>query len=178
MGASRLWRTTSLPGLDPSWFLPGFELAAFLDPASLHHPGAPTGKPQPPPARQASRRGELLDLFRRWDSCGRLRLYPSEQVRVSDGIRIQAVAQDEARDRLICNRQRQNRHEHRVDGVSQLLPGAYLLGDIVMDDSDVLEVWASDLSGTIPPAFADRSEGWPRACGKFLPAEPHPDQHR
>ena len=107
--ASRLWRTASPPKFDPSPFLPGFELAAFLDPAVLRHPGAPTGKPQPPLARQKGSRDELLALFKMWDASGRLRLFPADAVKVSDGIRIQALAKDGAKDRLICNRQRANR---------------------------------------------------------------------
>ena len=144
--ASRLWRATAPPRFDPSPFLPGFELAAYLDPAILQHAGAPTKKPQPPPARQTGARDELLTLFKMWDSSGRLRLFPSDLVKVSDGIRIQAVAKDEGKDRLICNRQRANRREHRVDGVSRLLPGAYLLSDLVLDPGEVVDMWASDLS--------------------------------
>ena len=109
--ASRLWRTSTAPAFDAALHLPGFELATYLDPALLRHPGAPTGKPQPPPARQTGARAEVLDLLQRWDRSGRLRLFPADQVKLGDGIRIQAVAKDEEKDRLICNRQRQNRHE-------------------------------------------------------------------
>ena len=65
-----------------------------------------------------------MALFSRGDLSDRLRLFPSSAVRVSDGIRVQAVAKDDKKDRLICNRQRQNRLEHKLEGVSSMLPGA------------------------------------------------------
>ena len=76
----------------------------------------------------------------------------------SEGVRIQAVAKDKSKDRLICSRRRQNRLEHKVDGVSCVLPGAYLLTDVVLGpDEAILWSW-SDLTGAfqlfaLPPAW-------------------------
>ena len=133
------------PAFDAALFLPGMELAAFLEPALLELPGVPTGKPCPPPARQPGNRADVLEIFAAWDKSDRLELFPAAACPAGQRMRLQAVAKDEVKDRLICNRQRRNFVELKILGASGELPSASVLSDLILQPDHVLTTWASDL---------------------------------
>ena len=177
--ADRLTFSSVPPAFDAALHLPGFELAAFLQPEMLEYPGRPTGKPSPPPAKQGGDRDEVLAVLRAWDRSGRLALFPGGVCPPGRRMKLKAVVKDEVKDRLICDRQRRNEVEHRLLGASGELPGAAALTDIVLEPTEVLSVWSSDLrdmyhSFVVSPAraatnviafplAASEAEGFPNA---------------
>ena len=130
--AARLKFSAEPPTFDPAFFLPTFEMACMLDPSLLEFKGPETGKPLPPPAKQEGVRSEILAVLRAWESSGRLAFVPASSCPAGVRMKLQAVIKDDVYDRLICNRQRRNYHEHRLLGCSADLPAASALTDLVL----------------------------------------------
>ena len=131
---------------DPVPHLSPFEAAAFLEPRLLEYPSLPTGKPVPGIPRQAGDKSEVLKLFEKWDKTGRLAVFPAADIRPDQRLKLKSVAKSETKDRMIANRQRRNCIEHSLKGKSAGIPGGYAFAEIVLGPSEVLELWASDLS--------------------------------
>ena len=182
--ASRLVFAAEPPAFEAADYLPGFERAALIEPRLLEYEGVPTGKPHPPPARQGGVRHEVLAVLHAWERSGRLLLVPSRMCPASTRMKLQAVAKDEAVDRLICNRQRRNQVEHRLLGCSAELPGAAALTEVVLHDGEVMDTFVSDLrdmyhtfrvsedraltNGVALPLTAAEARGFPRAWRRMV----------
>ena len=115
------------PSFDPVLFLASAELrAAYADPRYLELP-----RDQWPanarPARVHATPRELMQLLRKWDAVGALRLVPADRVPRVSRLGLFTVYKDSAYDRLILNPTVRNERSRALRSATSRLPQGYLL---------------------------------------------------
>jgi len=133
------------PSFDPVPFLPSAELrAAYADPRFLELPPDqwPTGARA---ARVHATPQELMQLLRKWDAVGALRLVPADRVPKIARLGLFTVYKDSQSDRLILNPTVRNERSRSLRSATSRLPQGYLLTAIHLRPNERLRICSDDL---------------------------------
>lgn len=118
--------------------------AAFEDPEVMRKPKEFWSPSKP--AKINCSKAELLDLAKRWDDLGAIRLLPADQKCWEEAVGMFAVAKDSQFDRLIINPQNLNGRMWTVsDSTKSLAPGC-MLGLLHLQEGECFRFCADDLS--------------------------------
>ena len=126
---------------DPVEHLGFFAAATYLEPRILlgRRPAAP------PPRMLQRSKDQVLALARRWDAADRLELFRTADVPKAERACLIAVHKDENYDRLIVDRRPRNAKEAHLCRGSQTLTPGWRLTDIILEESESLQLYSSDL---------------------------------
>ena len=129
---------------------------------------SPEEMPDPIRIRGTASRSELLKVFSRWDTLGRLCVCRDSEVSVEDRCELFAVAKDEGRDRQILHRKKRNLRERHIVGASRDLPHGVLLCQLPLEDRFVLVSSVDDVRDCYHAYSVSEARAKSSPVGPFL----------
>ena len=157
--AERLSSPEEVSDLAPTPFLSETFQQIYANPNTFLK--SPEEMPEPIRVKGTASRKELLKVFGRWDSLGRLYVYRSSEVSPEDRCELFAVAKDATRDRQILHRKRRNLREVHVQGASRDLPHGVMLCQLPLEEDWVCAVSIDDIKDFYHAYQASRAKSSP-----------------